>query len=369
MTRATSQKMRFLTFTSIALLGFVHGYNLNPSYLAPYSTLDNEPLSFTTFFQYFFSNGFLRFRIPILFLISGYLYAQYDSKPYWERTKKRFLTLIIPYLLWSAIGLLITFIFQQFSFTADIVFRAGIDQMGDNRPYAEIGWKGILFRWLVMPISYQLWFIFVLFIYNAAYPFFRLMILRVPWIWFLATGFLWFTLFNIRHLEGQGMFFFSIGIWLQKRQINIEKLPKWFSVGLCWIFFMGVCLIKTFIAFEFEPNTYATLVTLTVLYHLAAVSGILAIWFSVDQLAAWWMQQERLKDSTGYSFFIFGLHVPLLVYAMRFALDLIGDFRYGRLTAFILVPVSVIIFCILVGHFFKRFTPGFYSLLTGGRGF
>jgi len=95
MTRALSQKMRFLTFISIALLGYVHGYNLNKTYLTPWSTID-EPLTFTTFFEYFISNGFLRFRIPILFLISGYLYAQYDNKPYGQRTKKRFITLIFP---------------------------------------------------------------------------------------------------------------------------------------------------------------------------------------------------------------------------------------------------------------------------------
>lgn len=368
MTRPLSQKMRFLTFTSIALLGFVHGYNLNPAYLAPYSTIENDPLSFTAFFQYFFSNGILRFRIPILFIISGYLYAQYDAKPYWERTSRRFVTLIVPYLLWSAIGLLLTYTLQQFPLTADIVFRAGIDQMGDNRPYAEIGWKGVIYRWLVMPVSYQLWFIFVLFLYNAAYPIFRFMVLKFPWVWFLATGFLWFTLFNVRHLEGQGMFFFSIGIWLQKRQVNIEKAPKWFSLGLCWIFFVGVCLVKTFIAFEFEPGTAATKMTLTILYHLAVVSGIMAVWFSADKIAAWWMQQEGLNDSTRYSFFIFGLHVPLLAYVMRFALDLMEGFRFSRFTAFLLAPALVIVLCIAIGHLVKRVSPRFYSLLTGGRG-
>jgi len=333
------------------------------------ATLENEPLTFTTFFQYFFSNGFLRFRIPVLFLISGYLYAYYDSRSYAERTKMRFTTLMVPYLLWSAIGLLITFVLQQFPFTADIVFRADVDQMGDNRPYTDIGWDGIILRWLLVPISFQLWFIFVLFIYNASYPIFRFMIQKVPWIWFFFTGFLWFTLFNARHVEGQGMFFFSLGILLQKRQVNIEKEPNWFSLGLCWIFFLGVCLMKTFVAFEFEPNTLPTQITLTVLYQLTVVSGILAIWFSVDKVSAWWMQQEWLKDSTGYSFFIFGLHVPLLIYVMQFALDLLSDFRFGRLTAYFLVPVLVIIFCIFLGHLLKRFMPKFYALLTGGRGF
>jgi Acyltransferase family len=192
--------------------------------------------------------------------------------------------------------------------------------MGDNRPYTEIGWKGILFRWLLVPISFQLWFIFTLFVYNVMYPFIRLMVLKLPWVWFAITFFLWFTLFNVRYIEGQGLFFFSLGIWLQKRQINIEKEPRWFSLGLAWIFFLGTCLVKTFIAFEFEPNTLATIWTLSIIYNLAVISGVIAVWFSVDRLAAWWMSHEMLKDSAAYSFFIYGFHIPLLAYVMKMVL-------------------------------------------------
>ena len=129
----------------------------------------------------------------MLFMISGYLYAWYDNKPYMERTKKRFTTLIVPYLIWSAIGLLVTFLLQQFPVTAKAVFDSQLDQLGDNRPYTEIGWAGIIKRWLVVPISFQLWFIFALFIYNVAYPALRWMVLKIPYIWFPISFLLWFT--------------------------------------------------------------------------------------------------------------------------------------------------------------------------------
>ena len=102
----------------------------------------------------------------MLFMISGYLYALYDHRSYGMQMKNRFVA-VIPYLLWSAGGLLLTFLLQQVPYTADVVRQAGIDQYGDNRPYAEIGWNGVLARWIVRPISYQLWFIASLFIYNA----------------------------------------------------------------------------------------------------------------------------------------------------------------------------------------------------------
>ena len=137
MNRFTSQKFRFYSFVCIVLLMLVHGYNLKVGYLQPFSTV-SEPLTITTFIEYFLANGALRFRIPMLFIISGYLFALRDYKPYGERFKNRFNTLMIPYFIWSAVGLAITFLLQQFPFTASLVKLAELDQMGDNRPYAEI---------------------------------------------------------------------------------------------------------------------------------------------------------------------------------------------------------------------------------------
>src|SRR3954466_6785754 len=118
MTRFISQKFRFYSFVCIVLLMLVHGYNLKVAYLQPYSTV-NEPLTFTTFLEYFLANGALRFRIPMLFLISGYIYALQDRKPYAERIKKRVVTLLVPFLIWSAVGLSITYLWQQFPVTAE----------------------------------------------------------------------------------------------------------------------------------------------------------------------------------------------------------------------------------------------------------
>src|SRR5437868_2814066 len=104
MNRFISQKFRFYSFICIALLMFVHGYNLKETYLTPASLVD-EPMNFASFIEYFISNGLLRFRIPMLFMISGYIFALQDNKPYGERVKNRFITLIIPYFIWAAIGL------------------------------------------------------------------------------------------------------------------------------------------------------------------------------------------------------------------------------------------------------------------------
>jgi peptidoglycan/LPS O-acetylase OafA/YrhL len=367
MTRIISQKFRFLTFVSIALLSYVHGYNLHEKYLTPYSSV-SEPLTFTTFFEYFFANGLLRFRIPILFLISGYLYAMYDVLPYGVRTRRRFMTLIVPFFLWSALSLLFTFLLQQHPYTALVVKTAGIDQLGDNRHYTEIGWSGILFRWVLNPPAFQLWFIFVLFVCNLLYPAIRWLLQRVPGIWLGITGVLWFTLFNAGFIDGQSLFFFSVGAWLKISNISLEKTPRWFSLGIAWILFIGIHLVRTFMAFELPPLTTSTVILLTTLYQIATLCGVLAVWFSVDELAKRAMSLGWFRRLTSYSFFLYGMHLPLLSYAMAFMAMNFGHLRYFRLPSYLLLPAIVMLICIATGWALKLTLPKFYSIVTGGRG-
>ncbi|MDB5205719.1 MAG: acyltransferase [Flavisolibacter sp.] len=368
MHRYLSQKFKFFTFVCIALLLFVHGYNLQVTYLTPFSLVD-EKLTFTTFIEYFFANGILRFRIPMLFAISGYIFSIQDGKPYVQRIKKRFNSLLVPYFIWSAIGLAITFLLQQFPLTANAVAKAAIDQLGDNRPYSEIGWSGIFHRWLLVPPSFQLWFIRSLFVYNLLYPVFRWGVAKYPVASFTFLFLLWVTLLQIPFLEGQGMFFFAVGIWLQKRSYPVDRDPEWYSATLSWLVFVGICVIKTFMAFEFDVLTPTIYRALTILHVLATVAGVLAVWFSSDRIVQWAMQRNWFIWATSFSFFIFGFHVPLLPYVTALFFTYGTSFQWYRLSTYLLAPCLVLFFCILVGALLRAILPGVYKTVTGGRGF
>jgi fucose 4-O-acetylase-like acetyltransferase len=369
MTRSLSQKFRFFTFICIGLLAYVHGYNLNDTYLAPFSTVA-EPLTFTSFFEYFIANGLLRFRIPMLFMISGYLYAMYDHRPYRQQVKNRFRSLIIPYFMWSAFGLLFTFLLQQFPYTANVVYAAGIDQLGENIPYTEIGMAGMLERLLFRPISYQLWFIMALFFFNLIYPAIRWMVVKLPYIWLPFTFLLFFVaVINIPFIDFRGLFFFSFGVWIQKRNISLEKEPKWFSLGIAFIVFAGLSVIKTFMAFELEPTAASTFISLLVMHQVAVLAGILAIWFGADRVVTWCMNRKWFHTASSYSFFIFGMHVPLLPYVMKWALMNTSMLPNYRLLCYLVVPFVVLLFCIWMGSVLHRFLPRLYMIFTGGRVF
>jgi fucose 4-O-acetylase-like acetyltransferase len=375
MTRSLSQKFRFFTFVCIALLAYVHGYNLRDNFLTPYSTV-NESLTLTSFFEYLFSNGLLRFRIPLLFMISGYLYAMYDHRTYFQQIKSRFRTLIVPLLMWSAFGLLLTFLLQQIPYTADVVQKTHIDQLGDNRSYNEIGWFGVIERWLLAPISYQLWFLLTLFIFNVIYPVIKWLVIKYPYIWLPLTFLYFFLLLQLPFLDSRGLFFFSLGVWIQKKNFDIENEPSWFSLGLTLILFIGLSVIKTFMAFELEPFEFRTAIVysptaivLILLHQLTILTGILAMWFGVDRVMYWFIKQKWFQYASGFSFFIFGLHVPLLPYLMTWSLMTLSFVPNYRLLCYLLVPMVVLLFSVWMGSLFRRFVPVFYKLLTGGRGF
>jgi len=367
MNRFLSQKFRFYSFVCIAMLVFVHGYNLKQGYLQAFSLVD-EPLTFTTFIEYFLANGILRFRIPLLFIISGYIFAMQDSKPYPVMIKKRFITLIIPYFIWSAIGLFITYLWQQHPVTAKAVQDSMMDQLGDNRPYKEIGWGGVLFRWIAVPISFQLWFIRSLFIYNLLYPIFKWGVTKIPMACLGVMFLLWVSLFTVIFFEGQGLFFFSLGIWLNKTNYPIDKRPEWFSRYLAWLCFIGFGIIKTFMAFEFEHSIFTAWV-LVLLYAGTVISGLLAVWFGADELVKWCMQRKWFVWVTAFSFVIYGMHVPLIEYITMLMSRYMNHLPNHRLIIYFLAPATVLLICIVTGSLLRKLVPKVYRLATGGRGF
>ena len=368
MNRFISQKFRFYSFVCIALLMLVHGYNLQQGYLQPFSTV-NEGLTFTTFIEYFFANGALRFRIPMLFIISGYIFALRDYRPFGERTLNRFNTLMVPYFIWSAIGLAITFLLQQFPYTAQLVKMAELDQLGDNRPYTQIGWGGVLHRWVLVPVSFQLWFIRSLFIYNLLYPLIKWVVTRYPLYWFIIVFILWYLGFQLVFIEGQGLLFFSFGIWLQKSDYPIDKKPAWYSHYLGWLFFIGISIIKTFMAFELDPNSAITFWTLITLQVITILAGIIAVWYGGDEAVRWCMRRRWFLWISSFSFVIYGLHVPLIEYLSMYLFRIWQQFPYHRLLSYFLAPVIVLACCIAFGAAMRFYAPKWYKLMTGGRGF
>ena len=122
-------------------------------------------------------------------------------------------------------------------------------------------------------------------------------------------------------------------------------------------------------AFELEPANTATPFILYALHDISIGAGILAIWFGADPVVKWCMNKKWFEWASSFSFIIFALHVPLIHYTSRLAFIYWQHLRPYRLLTYLVVPVAVFFFCIIVGAMLRSTFPKVYRFATGGRGF
>lgn len=230
-------------------------------------------------------------------------------------------------------------------------------------------WFDMFLRWAVQPVAFQLWFIRSLFFLNLAYPVLRWLVTRYPIVWFSIAALFWFSMSGFFVFEGQGLFFFSLGIWINKSGVSIDKRPKWFSHFVSWLFFIGVSVIKTFMAFELEYENPETKYILLTLHIVTVSSGIIAVWYGADAVVKWFMHKRWFLWLVAFSFIIYALHVPLIHYVTRLLYHYLDTFPYYRLLTYFLAPVIVFWLCVAIGALFRKWLPKAYRVATGGRGF
>jgi len=366
-----SQKFRFWSFVSMVLLVFVHGYNLEQRYLQPW-TMPGEPLTFTSFTEYFLANGVFRFRIPMLFIISGYLYALHDYTPNKQRIRKRARTLLIPYLLWSGFGIALTYVLELFPYTQHLVADSHVMQIDETRVLIhEYHWYEILARWIFFPVSYQLWFIRVLLVYNIAYR-------PILWcvthplakkIFFTVAVLLWLSTAGFILFEGEGLLFFSLGIWMQKNDFNITSPSHRLNPKIWMIIFILTATLKTFLAFYGHAwIDGATFPVITLLHKLTVISGLITCWYGLDGLVRWCMNLKWFVWLSAFSFIIYAIHAPFVAILINGMFEWLNYMEGYRIITFVLLPILIITWCVIKGAVLRKIAPNFYGLLTGGRG-
>jgi fucose 4-O-acetylase-like acetyltransferase len=367
-----SLKFKFWSFLSMFLLVFVHCYNLHERYMQPW-TIPGEPMTLTTFTEYFLANGIFRFRIPMLFIISGFLYALHDSKPYKQRTVKRLRTLLLPYLIWSAAGLAFTWGLEMFPYTRGLVSGSNIIRIDEHRLLLhDYTWYELMFRWILIPVPFQLWFIRVLLIYNIAYPAIRWCVTHpVARYFFFPVAFLmWMGTMGFVFFEGEGLLFFSLGVWIQKTGFNIDIPRRWLRPAWWALVFFVIAAVKTLLAFTGERFLGSAIYpVLSAMHKLVILSGLIAAWYGCNSLVSWSMKHSWFVWLTGFSFMIYAVHVPLAPYLLEALFSVVSMVPYYRLISFFLLPVTIIAFIVGFSALLRSWLPRFYATLTGGRGF
>ncbi len=344
------KKFRFWTFMSMVLLLFVHSYNINQLGLTPSTTLQ-EPLTFNSFTQYLVANGLVRFRLPLLFCISGYLFALKDVATYTARLKKAVKGLLIPYFLWSFISVAAVWLYH---FPDEYYYSM-------SEAFNKIA---------VSPVAYHLWFLKALFIYRICYPLFLYLIQRFPVV-LLFYFFLWVSHFQFYFIDGDGLFFFNAGIFLFKTNRDLLQKPRWVNFWFLCSVFITLLILKTCLAFgdnllgDYRP------MLLTLLYKISALVGLVIMWFGSDRVVNYCMRNRWFLGISQYSFIIYAMHILIFACLFNFSklirFDGFSSAQY-QLLMFFVAPFLAFCLCVATGCILKNRMQPVYRLLTGGRG-
>ena len=354
----------------MVLLVYVHAFNLQPRYLQP-MTLVEAPATWDNVMQYLFANGLLRFRIPILFAISGYLFARRDTgaESHRSRLSRRAKTLGIPYLAWSAIAIAFTFALEQWSGTRELVRSAALSPFQPEKFFVDQYSVGQLFtRWLLIPAAFQLWFLRTLLLLTALYPWLRTAVTRWPRAFFIAATLYWIPGDGVPFLESEGLLFYALGVWLASTNVDVMQKPAWLRIRVMVPTWLLLCGVKTWMAFVYHEYSGPQVLVMTLLHRASEVAGLLVGWYGIDALIRSAMARAWFRGLTGLSFMIYALHVPMVNYATEAALKYGTGIPHLPLLTYLFVPLAVIAVAVVLGVTMRTVARPVYSVLTGGRG-
>lgn len=360
-----STKLRRLSFLGMLTVVYVHSFNFDDRYLwagRPFF----EDMNSWNFIQVLITNGLFRFGIPLFFFRSGMLMVETEDRyTALGRLKKRSLTLLLPYLAWSFIGIGVTWLFElspEWAVYPDIAHLRPFENLAVHK-WTAMQWIESLF---LRPVSFQLWFLRSLFLYSALYPLLRLGMKKIPWVLVAFFTIAWGLSIDMFFLEGEGLLFFSLGIWLASGGFDPERVKQHLlRYGYFWILGL-VLLAKTWMGFKADWESRAMITTGYFMHKFCQPLLMAAVWFGYDATLGK-LSTTPLEGWSKYNFFVYGAHVPLVYYATDFLFVHLGKSDEMRFLIFLLLPLVTSLFAIVLGSLLSKWARPVFYVLTGGR--
>ena len=354
MERSTSRKLSVLRLLAVASVVIYHAYPLEPGTLLLAPPAAGSAVDFA---QGFVSLALMRWGLPFLGLVSGYLFfrtfvptlAGYVSK---LRTRVR--TLLVPFLIWSGLGMVFALLVTASPY-------AGVSPYWQIDSVAEA-----LDRWLLHPVIYPLWFLQALLLCMVLSPlvYLAVRLLRgwvlapaalwwvvgwqpdVLWPWVSATAFPPFIAGAAIALLG-----WKTPAWGRKT----DAAPAWLAAALAAAWLAAAALF-TLYGHDLGRWTRAGMLPVVVL-------GICVAWTVPDVLRPHVRLGAAALSVAPLSFFLYVTQEPALAVLQHVA-ETAGA---PQVLVYAVPPLAVITLSLAAGLALRRLVPRTFAVATGGR--
>lgn len=296
--------------------------------------------------------------VPTFFVISGYLFFngyQQTLECYISKIKRRFHSLLIPYVFWT-LSFLILFYIIEYSPMVCSLFNAerGLVQDYTCSDFLRAFWAE---KRTSLPFLIQLWYVRNLMIMVAFAPLVYLLIKRLKHYLLFILGVVWF--FGSQwYSEVNTLYFFFFGAWFS---INGKSLIQ-------TIYPFRWLLLVTFLCFAFFDLVFMYY-PVNIWLHRA----VLMLGSPVALTVIYWMVKKGyvcdIKFLSASSFFVYVAHDPMLRFIRKFSLKFLNHQSEVQMILDYFASIALDLL-ILYGVYWllSKYTPKFLSIISGGRG-
>lgn len=346
---------------------YLHAYNLKDRFLQPF-TIISDKKNYVSFFQYFISNGLCKVAVPFFFTISGYLFfinLQPKFMGFVRKMGSRIRTLLIPYLLWTILGLIFLYLTQLIPALVDC-FDRGIVSSYVTKDYIT----AILFR----PIPFQLWFLNDLIKYVILTPIIYFLVKKLSFVPLIPFIIAWVLELNLCIINNEGILFFMIGALLAVKKIKANRKSNIVLISITAVLWIGLLVYKTILAYDspvivwYIQDQVYTIPYIFFMQKLCEILGMFTVWFGYDLLIGELQDSSKLLRFTPYTFSIFAGHEPCMNILYNALLKYLDNSYFTSFIIYIFIPIITISLLILIAMLLKKYLKPVYNVLTGGRG-
>lgn len=285
--------------------------------------------------------------VPFFFIISGYLFFL-NCNSYSDiahKVRKRCRTLLIPYFFWcimfmltvALVGLLVQLDTDYFA-----LLRTG--QIREFLQYCF--WT---------PAAFHLWYVRDLFLIVLASPIIALALKKIPKTT-LACSLLLFGFLSMKSFDiFWGLWWFTLGSFYGSQRKQLFSCIS-YRQGLI-LLVCGIVAVMASVIWRF-PVTPDRWYSIPILFSI-----IVGVWNLYDGLDI----RNREYWICDFTFIIYCAHIPLTRIISKTVHPLLLNNSVGCTLGYIFTPLICIGIIVYTSKLMRRFLPGFYNLITGGR--
>lgn len=367
-----TQDMNFETEFSmvIRLLRFPMALFIVLFHFVPKITPPNEFVIYRFLFdiEWFIFSGYV--IVPLFYIFSGYLFFRegiFNKRIYLQKVRKRFHSLLIPYVFWNFVLIILHLILQT------IAPQLCKGDGGWIKNYSLLNWIACFWRMDYInpslspePYDNPLWFIRELMVVVVLSPLVYIGIKKLKYVFpiMLCIGYIYMLIasnMSLYIVRFSAITFFSTGAWLAqvKEQIPVEKVNR-YSFFYCVLYVMFIALLFILIDRSFiKSSLFRSLNIIPAIMFIIGTTFLFVKRFRNFSFSSF-LTQSVFVIYAGHAFFL-STYTKILGSLGLFNSDLSVSFIY--LITPVLFAVIWAAFTVVV----KTYVPFLHPIITGGR--